>query len=403
MRRALGRLMSSSSAAESFVEVTARGSCLSITLARPKALNSLTLPMVRDLHKAFQSAADEPSIGCILLEGAGGKAFCAGGDVKGIAIAGKEPPPAGDEPPITDAFFREEYALNAAIGGSPKPQVSVWDGIVMGGGVGLSVHGKYRVCTEKAMFAMPETNIGLFPDVGGSHFLASLPGELGTYIGLSGARLHAADLLHAGLATHFVPSSALPELSPALSSCTSAADVDGVLTKLSQPVDALPADAKPPTLAPNREAIDAALGYDSIEEILSALERMSASSTAGDDGKAAFAAATLSTLSKMSPTSLKLTLRLLREAREGQGVNAPLTRCLEREFRVVQRCVTPGKQLGSDDFFEGIRAALIDKDRKPVWSPSEPQGVGAADVDAYFEGLGDKELKIVPGNGFVEP
>ena len=393
MRRLLSRGLMSAAGEESLIEVATRGSCMTLLLARPKALNALNQPMIRQLYAAYEKGAADPSVKCILLEGAGGKAFCAGGDVKGICLAGQNPQPVTDgELPITDAFFREEYALNAAIAGCPKPQVAVWDGIVMGGGVGLSVHGTHRVATERAMFAMPETNIGLFPDVGGSHFLSRLPGELGTYIGLSGARLNAADLLYCGLATHHVPSAALPELQSALGTCASAGDVEATLKRLSL---AAPSELSC-NLKEKREAIDAAFAFDSVEEILGKLDQMSA-------GGSAFASETLETLRKMSPTSMKLTLRLVREARASAGAPAPLTACLTREFRVVQRCVTICKPLGSDDFFEGIRAALIDKDRAPKWSPPTIEEVSDASVDAYFEPLGDKELNVPTLPGFEAP
>ena len=178
------RLMSSD------VIIANRGSVAHFTLNRPKALNALTLPMVRNLNEAYAAAVANPEIHCILMDGAGGKAFCAGGDVKSVwdaARPGAAKTGLNSEPYLPDAFFREEYALNAAIAGCPKPQVSIWDGFAVGGGAGVSVHGACRVATSAA-FAMPETNIGIFPDVGGSYFLSKLPGELGTYIGLTGTR-----------------------------------------------------------------------------------------------------------------------------------------------------------------------------------------------------------------------
>lgn len=383
MRRA-ARMAMRTSATESFVETAKAGACYAMTLTRPKALNALTLPMVRDLTAAFAHASEDKSVKCVLLEGAGGKAFCAGGDVKGVWQAAR--PEGQDDENLADAFFREEYALNAAIGGSPKPQVSVWDGIVMGGGAGLSVHGKYRLASEKAMFAMPETNIGLFPDVGGSHFLSRMPGALGAYIGLTGERLHAADLLYCGLATHYVPSSALPELRPSLTTCTSADDVEAVVTRLG----ANPPPTEGAFLEARREQIDAAFGFETLEEIMSHLRSREA---AGDE----FAKATLTTLTRMSPTSMKITLRLIREAR-AEVSDTPLSSCLAREFRVVQRCVAP-----PSDFFEGIRAALVDKDRNPKWSPAAVHEVSAEAVDAFFAPLGERELALPRLPGFSAP
>ena len=341
--------------------------------------------MVRDLWAAYEAAAADSSVHCLLLEGAGGKAFCAGGDVKGVWEAGRSGEPVTKDS-VTDAFFREEYALNAAIAGCPKPQVSVWDGIVMGGGVGVSIFGKYRIATEKSMFAMPETNIGLFPDVGGSYFLSRLPGELGTYIGLTGDRLYAADLLHCGLATHFVPSDSLPELTASLSACTSVADVDAIFAKRGASAEASAA-AQGSMLEQRRSQIDAAFGFETMEEVMLHL-----ADQPGDDD---FSAKTLKTLGRMSPTSMKIALRLLREARRDKSA-APLSAALAREFRVVQRCVTPPA-----DFFEGIRAALVDKDRSPKWQPPTVDGVGAERVEEHFASLGGRELDMPRLPGFA--
>jgi enoyl-CoA hydratase/carnithine racemase len=360
------------------VAVTTRGSVAHLTLSRPKALNALTLPMVRDITAALKAAAADPAVHCILVDGEGERAFCAGGDVRAVYDAGLAGPTAG-EVPLTDAFFREEYVMNAAIAGSPKPQVSVWDGFVMGGGVGVSVHGAYRVATERAAFAMPETGIGLFPDVGGSHFLSRLPGALGQYIGLTGARQKAADMVYCGLATHFVPSAALPELADSLATCTSAADVEACLARLG----ASGAEESESTLAQNRAQIDEAFSAATLEEICARLERM--------DGD--FAASTRAALGRMSPTSMKLTLRLLAQAK-GETLSA----CLRREFRAVQRCVTPPA-----DFFEGIRATLVDKDKSPKWSPARIADVSDAMVDEFVAPLdGTPELAVECFPGFAE-
>ena len=287
-------------------------------LQRPKALNALNLQMIRELWAAYERAGADASVRCLLLEGAGGKAFCAGGDVKGVWQE------AQTDAETSSIFFREEYALNAAIAGCPKPQVSVWDGIVMGGGVGLSVHGAYRVATERTMFAMPETNIGLFPDVGGSHFLAAMPGELGTYIGLTGHRLGAADLLYSGLATHYIPSAAVTELPAALGACASAADVEAALTELGGP-DAPSSSVGGGVLEQQRSLIDEAFAHDTIEAILAHLVSIQGDATRHADA-VDFATATLGTLGRMSPTSMKITLRLVREARADAARRRPSRR-----------------------------------------------------------------------------
>jgi enoyl-CoA hydratase/carnithine racemase len=255
-------LSSSSSTPEVLVE--RRGSVAWLTLARPKALNALTLPMIRALHPSFEQSAADASVSCIVMVGDGGKAFCAGGDVRAVCEAAK-----GGGDSLPDSFFREEYALNAALAASPKPQVSVWDGIVMGGGAGVSVHGRFRVATEKTLFAMPETGIGFFPDVGATHFLPTTVGRpFGTYLALTGARLKAAELLEAGLATHFVPSDALAGLEAALQGCDGDAQVAAALA-------ALGAGAAPPAAAPPppRDAIERCFGPPrTAEAIVAALE-----------------------------------------------------------------------------------------------------------------------------------
>ena len=392
------------------ISCAARGGTFHILMNRPTALNALNLAMIRDLSAGYAAAVADPSIHCVLLEGAGGKAFCAGGDVKGIWEAARAGAPITTAD-VSDNFFREEYVLNAAIASCPKPQISVWgkkpqillatlvtylivflmsfampslcaDGIVMGGGVGVSVHGTYRLTSERAMFAMPETNIGLFPDVGGSFFLSRLPGEIGTYVGLTGERLYAADLLYCGLATHYIPSEALPDLKTRLEACTGRPDVDSVLAELKASPTAANA-SQGSGLEAYRAKIDAAFRYDTMEDIFAHLQREA-------DQEDAFSAKTLKTLQRMSPTSMKVTLRLLREARAQSGA-APLSACLQREFRAVQRCVSV-----PSDFFEGIRAALVDKDRNPKWQPAALEDVSAASVDEYFADLGEREWTTPP-------
>jgi enoyl-CoA hydratase/carnithine racemase len=238
-----------------------------------------------------------------------------------------------------------------------------------------------------------QTPHSLFPDVGGSHFLSRLPGEVGTYFGLTGQRLTPADMLYCGLATHFIPSEALPELRSALSTLPSPNDLEPTLTRLGGAAAA--AASEDSQLERFRSKIDETFRFDSLEEICASLEAAASKAGESDD----FASKTLATLRRMSPTSCKITLRLMREARKEAHANveAPLTRVLEREFRVVQRCVTP-----PSDFFEGIRAALVDKDRKPVWSPASFEEVSDAAVDEFFAELGNRELKVPQLPGFSE-
>ena len=343
-----------------------KGDLAVVTLNRPKALTALNLEMIEKMDPQLKAWESDASVAAVLIKGAGEKAFCAGGDVRAVMEAARVDPTG-----LSDAFFREEYALNAAIAGCPTPQVSVWDGIVMGGGVGLSLHGRFRVATERASFAMPETGIGFFPDVGGSHFLSRLPAEVGTYLALTGARIGAADLVHAGLATHFVPSDAAPGVAAALDGVAGEAAVADALA-------ALGGGAAPPaegaTLAANAGAIERCFAAPTVEAIVGALE--------AEGGE--WAAGALKALRRVSPTSLKLTLRLLRDAGD-----APLSECLRREFRASQRAMRP-----PSDFFEGIRAALVDKDRSPKWEPDALPAVSDAAVASFLANLGDRELEL---------
>lgn len=321
--------MNSSPNAEDSVIVARDGRIGRLTLNRPKALNALDLDMIRQLTAALDEWRDDPSVHAVVLTGAGERAFCAGGDIRAIRDAAL----AGDDETIS-AFFGEEYALNARIAAYLKPFVSLIDGFCMGGGIGLSVHGRIRVASEGAQFAMPETAIALFPDVGATYMLPRLPGELGMYLGLTGARLTGADSVHAGLATHFVHKADFPALNAALAR-------DGVAA-----LAGFARELPPFSLAPHRDAIDRCFGQVSIEAIEQALR--------GEGSE--WAAETLAILEKMSPSSLHWSFDILRE-----GANRALGQCLEAEFDLVMRVTH------HPDFAEGVRAMVIDKDRAPKW------------------------------------
>jgi len=360
------------------VLVERRGRALCLTLNRPKALNALTLGMVRSLQGAYEEAAADAQVGCILMTGAGGKAFCAGGDVVGIYKAAKDGE-AGRTGVLSDTFFREEYALNACIAGCPKPQVSVWEGICMGGGAGLSVHGAFRVATEKSFFAMPETGIGFFPDVGGTSFLGAFPGGVGEYVGLTGHRMGPGDLCYTGLATHFIPAASLPNLFDSLQTCAGHDQVKGVLDGFATP----PPDGDAKIFHPlqhAREAIDRCFSAPDVESIEAALAVEATE----------WSEATLKTLRKLSPTGLKLTLKLVRE-----GKGKSLSDVLTAEFRATQRTMQQ-----PSDFFEGIRAALVDKDKKPRWEPATVAAVTDELLDEFCAPLGERELRLTPPAGF---
>jgi len=324
-----------------------RGRIGLITLNRPQALNALNRTMCLTVHRLLDDWRDDPSVEAVVIRGAGDRAFCAGGDVVTVYHAGRS------GSPDWEAFFYDEYRMNHAIATYPKPYVALIDGITMGGGVGLSIHAPYRVATERTLFAMPETGIGLIPDVGGTHALPRLAGELGTYLGLTGARLKAADCLVAGIATHHTPGDRVEALVEALAAG-------------GQPVEAtlgdFDCDVGGATLGAHRDAIDRHFAHDSVEAIVASLE-------ADDD----WAREQAATLLRMSPTSCKLTLRALRD-----GAALDIGSALRNEYRVVC-AIKRGR-----DFYEGIRAQLIDKDRDPKWSPATLAGVSEAEVDGYF-------------------
>lgn len=317
-----------------------------ILLNRPKALNALTLPMIRAMTQVLNDWHHDPHIHAVVVEGAGDRAFCAGGDI----IALREGQLSGDRTEV-DAFFREEYALNLLIASYHKPYIALIDGICMGGGIGVSVHAPYRVATEHAMFAMPETAIGFFPDIGATFFLPRLPGQLGTYLGLTGLRVSGADAVHAGFGTHFVPRARLPALSAALAEIGATA-----LARFAEPLPAF-------GLAEHVAAIDACFTADSVAEIVRRLQ--------ADGGP--WTAPVLKALRTVSPTALAFTLEALR-----RGAHLSLPDALEAEFALTQTT------MAYPDFAEGVRAMVVDKDRQPKWSPPRIEAVDPTVVQRMF-------------------
>ena len=331
-----------------------RGAIGLVTLNRPKALNALTLPMIRAFARQLDEWEPDPDLRAIVMQGAGDRAFCAGGDIRAIHDAGKS----GD--PLGQAFFREEYALNLRLHRAAKPTVAILDGVTMGGGVGLSVHGSHRVATDRILFAMPETGIGLFPDVGGGYFLSRCPGEIGTYLGLSGARLKAADSLYVGVATHLIAHGAVERLIADLAAADYGRNPHGAVNRALAAINTTAGD---PPLATHRAKIDRCFSERSVEAILAALE--------ADGGD--WARAVRETILAKSPTSLKITLRQLRAAK-----TMSLARELEMEYRMTQACL-----LGTD-LYEGVRSVVIDKDNKPRWQPGQLEHVGEDVVQRHF-------------------
>jgi enoyl-CoA hydratase len=317
-----------------------------ILLNRPKTLNALDLPMIRAITHALQTWRDDPHIHAVVIEAAGDRAFCAGGDIRALRQHQLD----GNRAPV-DAFFIEEYALNRMIAAYPKPYIALIDGICMGGGIGVSIYGDYRVASEHAMFAMPETAIGFFPDIGATFFLPRLPGQLGTYLGLTGARVHGADAVHAGFATQFTPTAEMHQLSRAL-----ADDGTAALARHAAPLPAF-------TLQDQRAAIDTIFAADSIPDLL---HRLEADNTD-------WARKTIDALRTVSPSALAWTLHILRD-----GAHRTLEQCLDAEFALTHTTMR------HNDFIEGVRAMVVDKDRTPRWQPPRIEDIAPADTAAMF-------------------
>ncbi|WP_169568666.1 enoyl-CoA hydratase/isomerase family protein [Sneathiella limimaris] len=335
-----------------------------ILLNRPKALNALTHEMAIALDQKLQDWATDPSISAVLIKGAGEKAFCAGGDVVKLYQEGK----AGGDYPYR--FYHDEYVCNARVKHFPKPYIAFIDGIVMGGGVGVSVHGSHRIATEKTLFAMPETGIGLFPDVGGTYFLPRCPGEVGMYLGLTGQRLKAADTIYAGVANAYVESAKLDALEAELSA---KAYSDNAHEDVSAIIAQFESDPGPAGLETMKLMIDRHFCASSVKEIISGLDQ--------EDDE--WAVRTVKDLKVKSPTSLQLTFRQIRE-----GATKSFDECMKLEWRMVNRVIK------GVDFYEGVRALLVDKDQKPKWSPAELDKVTDEDINVYFDPLAAGDLDI---------
>ena len=332
-----------------------RGRLGVVTLNRPRAVNALTAGMASAMLEQLTLWADDDAVAAVLVRGAGDRGLCAGGDI--VAIY-RDMLDGGD---ATADFWAEEYRLNALISGYPKPYVAFMDGLVLGGGVGISAHGSVRIVTERTRMGMPETTIGFVPDVGGTLLLSRSPGESGTHAALTGAHLSGADALFLGLADHFVPSASLAELEVALE----AEPVDAAVARFVE-------EAPSSVLAAQQEWIDACYSSDDAEEIVRRLR------TAG--GEAADAA---DTIEGKSPTAVKVALASLRRVKD-----LSLEEALEQEYRVGLRF------LAGPDFREGIRAQVVDKDRDPHWQPASLADVSRDDVESYFAPLGDRELQL---------
>jgi enoyl-CoA hydratase len=335
-----------------------------IRLNRPKAINAMTLEMSIGIDAALDRFETDPEVAVIILEGAGERGLCAGGDIRSLWDSSRE---GGD---LGARFWRQEYIMNARIARYPKPYVAFMDGLVMGGGVGLSGHASHRIVTDRTKLAMPEVGLGFFPDVGGTWLLSRSPGEIGTYFGLTGQTMNGPDAIHAKFADAVVPAAKWPELREALTQVrqgVTAADVSKLINGFATGDAAGPVAAKEP-------AIDALFGFDRMEDIFAALQR---------DGSE-FALATLKTLNEKSPRGMVVTLKLLRLARTASS----LEECLVREYRAALEVFR------SDDFREGVRAAVIDKDRNPSFSPPRIEDVTPQMLAPYLAEIGADELKF---------
>ncbi len=339
-----------------------RGAAGLITLNRPQALNAVTHAMALALRAQLDAWASDPAITRVVIQAAGERAFSAGGDIRVLYDLGK----AGRHDEALQ-FWRDEYPLNAAIKSYGKPYVALIDGLVMGGGVGVSVHGSHRVAGDRFSFAMPEVGIGFFPDVGATWFLPRMPGELGTFCALTGERFNSADGRGAGVATHRIPSARFAAL---LDGLTGTVSVDALLAAFAEPAGEGPIMAR-------RAAIGRLFAGDRVEDILAALDHEAASASAD----AEWAGKTAAAMRAKSPLSLKLALAQVR-----RGKTWDFETCMRAEFRIVSRVIH------GSDFYEGVRAVIVDKDNKPRWQPAALAQVSDADVERHFAPLGAGEL-----------
>lgn len=335
-----------------------RGLAGIVTLSRAKALNALSHRMIVALSTALKAWEQDPSVKRIIVRAAG-RAFCAGGDIIGLYHAGKAGTP-------DYGLFFDEYRMNAHVARFPKPYIALIDGIVMGGGVGISVHGSHRVMSEKAVFAMPEVGIGFFPDVGGSYFLPRIGRHFGHYLGLTGERIRWGDALHAGIATHAVASDRYDELCEAL---VRRDDLEAVFSEFEQHPEA-------ETDARTLQTIDTHFAGEDVKSIVAGL-------TVASNSGAAEAGAILQTLRKRSPTSIHVAFRQMNE-----GAGLTMDQCMQMEYRIVNR------MLQGHDFYEGIRAAVIDRSSPPHWNPPVLEQVTPDMIEPYFMPLDNGELPL---------
>ena len=331
-----------------------------LRLNRPEALNALTHDMALGIEKALLNWRDDIEIDAIVICATGDRAFCAGGDIQDLYNSGLKSPEPGRE------FWRDEYRLNALIKSYPKPYVAIMNGITMGGGVGVSAHGSHRIVTEKTMVAMPETSIGFLPDVGGTYLLSRAPGETGLYLGLTGARMNAADAIFAGFADHYVPSAKLPEMVASMSTDTAPDEA----------IESVEETAPDGALKGLQDKISQAFSQP---DALACVQQLQMMATEGDE----WAEKTCNKIAKNSPLAVATTFAAIHKARK----LSTLEECLSLEYSFAHRA------LAGHEFLEGIRAMVIDKDRKPDWRPAMLEDVTPEMVEDMLAPLGEAEWK----------
>ncbi len=348
------------SAADGDISFARTGGLALVTLNRPKALNALTQPMAIALDAELQAWQADAAVGAVAIKGApredGRVPFCSGGDIRSLHQQQNDP-----ARHFAVTFYEQEYRLNTRVFRFPKPYLALIDGVVMGGGVGISFHGSHRVMSEHALFAMPETGIGLFPDVGATHFLPRCPGQMGLYMGLVGARIGVADALYLGLATHHVAHARFGEFESALAAADLSGNAGGAIDGVLGEFAGDPGEAP---LAARQDEVDRCFAADSVQAILA---NLAAEATP-------WAEETRATLLEKSPTSLMITFRQLT-----QYGDLDFEAAMKMEYRMAIRCNF------SHEFYEGIRAQIIDKDRQPKWVPARLEDVGEALVESYFQ------------------
>ena len=346
---------------ENSINIKTSNSVVKVTLSRPQVLNALNIDMIRAMATNISIWKNSSDVSAVVIEGEGDKAFCAGGDVVGIYHARESNPRLGED------FFKEEYILNTEIKNFSKPWIALLDGVSMGGGLGLAVHGSHRIVTEKVIAGMPETSIGLFPDVGGGYFLSRLKGQVGLFIALTCYRLNAEDCIYSGIATNYVKHSDISTIVKNINKIGKNIN-HGYISEILLPYE-IPVKNAP--LSKIMDKINWHFKHDNIGLIFASLK------ATGEEWEENI----LKILSEKSPTSLAITIKQIRDSK-----NMSFTDCMIMEYRMSQACMK------GHDFYEGVRANLVDKDRNPKWFPESINKVNISIINSHFKSLKEKDL-----------